>query len=161
MVGAAILIVLVGIFVSPAAILYAYVFPLIYSFIAPKIVKDKWLNKGYVALDDDEKIKFDLDRYLVSNESNSAISQKTIEAIELAVKINNYSSGKYLNHSSRDYIYLINNGQFILYRNYWQSIIMSKLLKVELENDLKISKTYYNHLSEADMVNMNRLSKSY
>lgn len=53
MVGFAILITLVGIFVSPIAILYAYVFPLIYSFIAPKIVKDKWLNKGYVALDDE------------------------------------------------------------------------------------------------------------
>ncbi|MGB5635258.1 MAG: hypothetical protein WBM86_21100 [Waterburya sp.] len=67
MVGFAILITLVGIFVSPIAILYAYIFPLIYSFIAPKIVKDKWLNKGYKqvlaiqkSVSTQEKVKFRL-----------------------------------------------------------------------------------------------------
>ena len=50
MVGLAILMALVGIFIDPVAILFAYIFPLIYSFAAPKIVEDKWLNKGYVNL---------------------------------------------------------------------------------------------------------------
>ena len=48
MVGFAILIALVGIFLDPIFILFGYIFPLIYSFIAPKIVKDKWLNKGFI-----------------------------------------------------------------------------------------------------------------
>lgn len=52
MVGFAILTALVGIFISRIAILYALVFPLIYSFIAPKVVKDKWLNKGYIELEE-------------------------------------------------------------------------------------------------------------
>ena len=69
MVGFAILITLVGIFVSPIAILYAYVFPLIYSFIAPKIVKDKWLNKGFVELQE-------------YPESNNYINEKAIEIKE-------------------------------------------------------------------------------
>lgn len=50
MIGFAILVALLAINVSPVAILYAYIFPFIYSFIAPKIVKDKWLKKGYVKL---------------------------------------------------------------------------------------------------------------
>ena len=67
MVGFAILIALVGIFVSPIAILYAYVFPLIYSFIAPKIVKDKWLNKGYIPLNN-------------SNNTNISFEERKIKA---------------------------------------------------------------------------------
>ena len=53
MVGFAILIALVAIFIDITAILYALILPIIYSFIAPKIVKDKWLNKGYINLDNE------------------------------------------------------------------------------------------------------------
>ena len=54
--GFSILIVISSL-INPFPLLFAPIFSLIYSFIAPKIVKDKWLKKGYVKIEDDNDIR--------------------------------------------------------------------------------------------------------
>lgn len=180
MVGFAILITLVGIFVSPIAILYAYIFPLIYSFIAPKIVKDKWFNKGYIALDDNEKIKIDLDGHLVSNKSNSAISQKTIEAYSLCFKILNHAPNELKKDSfflgvskykDEHYHFIISNPQNLivslflarefLLANTGYNPIKNNILRVKLDENFKIVKIYNALVSDRDILRMKETLINY
>ena len=79
MIGFAILIALVAAFIDITAVLYALILPIIYSFIAPKIVRDKWLNKGYVNLEN--KIG------KLSEEEKKIIIEKEITRLKIKIII--------------------------------------------------------------------------
>ena len=140
----------------------------IFSKSSLRVKKDKNSNK-YL----EKKLDLNLDNYLLANESNTAISNKIIEVVKLAIEIYYYSPKKFKKHSKSKiraykdnyYSFIFDDSvliflsiperQFQLYRG------KCKLLRVKIENDCQISKVYYENVSDEDIVKMHNILNTY
>ena len=166
MVGFGILIALVAVFIDITAVLFALIFPIIYSFIAPKIVKDKWLNKGYVESNEYPKLE---------NYTN----EKAIEAYNLSLEILNHAPNKFKKGNSilgvsryqdENYDFIVSKPDipmswFIsreyLLANKGFNPIKNNILRIKLDSNFNIVKIYNDLISDTDILKMKEILGDY